>query len=87
MVSSKNTIANAAITALEQHGSPMLVEEIYNFIVLNNVYQFKAKKPLSVLKSEIRKRTVGISTGASSQVKFFQLMSDGTFWLKDKSLS
>ncbi|SKA13804.1 restriction system protein [Chitinophaga eiseniae] len=80
------TICQAATAVLINANRPMLAQDIYNGITDGALYQFKAKNPLSVLKSELRKHSVGVDSPLQSGVKYFQLLDDGTFWIKDKPL-
>lgn len=73
------TIVEAAREAIRRHGSPMTVEEILQRINADNLFAFKASKPRSVLKTQIRRHCVGIDTRASSDRKVFQEQSSGRY--------
>jgi len=75
----KQTICTAAIETLKTNGKVMRANEIYDFIIKNNLYQFKAKDPLSILKSELRKHSAGITLAGKTGTKHFQLQKDGYY--------
>gem|GEM_PF-2960119 len=53
------TISEAAIEVLKQ-SQPRTIKQIYEIIVKQNLYVFKAAQPLGVLASEIRSRCEGV---------------------------
>lgn len=75
----KQTICTAAIETLRTNGKAMRASEIYDFIIKNNLYQFKAKEPLNILKSELRKHSEGITLTGKSGTKHFQIQKDGSY--------
>lgn len=79
----KHTICTAAIDTLKTNGKAMRANEIYDFIIKNHLYQFKAKEPLSILKSELRKHSEGIELAGKSGNKYFVFQKDKTYSLKD----
>jgi restriction system protein len=81
----KHTITTAAIEVLTRIGKPRSAEEIYSSIIQQNLYQFKAKEPLSILKSELRKHSEGIELKGKSGTKYFVFQKDKTYMLKDKT--
>lgn len=82
-----STICQAAIMVLTEAQKPLFPQEIYIAILGNALYDFKAKNPLGVLKSELRKHSVGVNVPLQGQLKYFQLLDDGSFWIKDKPLT
>jgi hypothetical protein len=53
------TIADAAKDALQKLGKPATVGEIHQEIVKRKLFTFKAKDPVSILGSALRRRTEG----------------------------
>lgn len=53
----KMTISEAAQKVLAESGSAIHVDEIYNRIIKENLYEFKAKDPKAVLKRTIRQHS------------------------------
>ena len=66
----KHTICGAAIVAINDNGKPMTAQAIYDYIIKNNLYDFKAKEPLSILKSELRKHTEGVNNSGRTSIKY-----------------
>lgn len=50
------TIVEAIKTVLKDKTTGMTASEIYDEIVLRNLYVFRAKKPIYVVNGEIRRR-------------------------------
>jgi hypothetical protein len=67
MTSMKTTIIQAAVKALAEIGRPATASEIYNYINANNLYDFKAKDPESVVKSALRRHSKEPAHAASKQ--------------------
>ena len=49
------TILDACVTVLKDHGDAMHAKDILNEINQKNLFTFKAKDPLGMLKSTLRK--------------------------------
>ena len=78
---SKHTICSAAIEALKNANKPLTINELFDFINSNNLYQFKAKQPINILKAALRKHTFGVSSKEKMGVSYFKLNSDGKYQL------
>jgi RNA polymerase sigma factor (sigma-70 family) len=79
----ERTIKDAAIEALILSGKPSTSKEIYDVISNGNLYEFKGKNPVSILKIEIMRQCEGICVTRSRQEKFFTIDDNGRFWLKN----
>jgi restriction system protein len=55
----KPTILDVCASVLEQKRQPMTAEELYEEILRRNLYEFKAKSPLNVLRSTLREHVRG----------------------------
>jgi hypothetical protein len=77
----KHTICSAAIESLNKASRPLSINELFESINSNNLYQFKAKNPISILKSTMRKHTEGVVTKESKGISHFRLNSDGKYQL------
>ena len=77
----KKTIHQVAVDTLKANGRPMLSKEIYDFIILHDLYQFKAENPFDVLNKVIRKHCEGIDFPSAKKQKYFQLTSDRKYWI------
>ena len=67
----KNTIIGAALEVLRSANGTMSMQEIYREIVEKSLYTFHAQNPLSVLRVELRKHSVGIDFPTASKKKYF----------------
>lgn len=79
----KRTIREAAIEALKRSGKPLPVNKIYDLIIEKDLYRFNAENPRNIVNGEIRRHCVGIEFPTAKTDKDFQILIDGTFWLKD----
>jgi restriction system protein len=68
------TIVEAIKTVLRNSNKPLTHKEIYEKIIENDLYSFKAKKPLSVVNSEIRRYCYGLNFPSASKNKFFNVI-------------
>jgi hypothetical protein len=71
------TIADAAQKALKSLNRPASIKEVYAVIEKEQLFQFKAKDPVGVLSSSIRKHTKGSKTLRGSPI--FEQVAKGTF--------
>ena len=53
------TMLKVALTVLKKTNSPLSAEEIYSQIQKEKLFTFNAKDPLSILKAQLRKNTLG----------------------------
>ncbi len=79
----KFTIKQAAIEVLKQEKCPLTIKEIYNRIIQKDLYHFKAEKPLSIVRIEVRRHCIGINFPSASPTKYFTILNDGRYWIKD----
>ena len=75
----KMTIYEAARQVMLEAGKPLSTREIYDFIINMRLYEFKARDPISVLRSTIRSRTENINNPSSNPVRYFRLVEGGKF--------
>ena len=68
---SERTIVDAALEVLKSAKSTMSIQEIYQEIVNRSLYVFHAQDPLSVVRVELRKHSVGIDFPTASKKKYF----------------
>jgi hypothetical protein len=55
----RTTIIDACVTTLQEASKPLAPGEIYRRIIDKELFEFKAKDPLSILRSSIRKHLRG----------------------------
>lgn len=75
------TIWEAASIVLEEERAPLHVHEIYERILAHNLYNFKAKNPLHVLRGEIRRHCDNLSFPSAHKNKYFVRVVDGRYAL------
>jgi restriction system protein len=61
------TMLEASIKVLTQAGVPLSAQEIYELIVKGNLFTFGAKKPISVLQSQLRQNCAEFSGKTASK--------------------
>ena len=66
-----HTIASAALDVLESTSQSMSKEEIYGHIIERNLFNFEAKKPISVLNVELNRHCQGTDYSHASSNKIF----------------
>lgn len=74
------TIANAALKVLENAATPQNKEEIYANIVEEGLYQFCAKKPVSVLAVELHRHCLDTEYSNPALEPIFGKTHDGKFF-------
>lgn len=79
----KLTIREAVIAALMQSGKPLYAKDVYDFIVEHDLYQFNTEYPEGIVKVQIRRHCEGVEFPSAKPNKYFKILIDGTYWLKD----
>lgn len=79
----KRTIREAVIDALTRSGKPLYAKEIYNFIISHDLYRFNAENPEGIVKVEIRRHCEGVEFPTAKTNKYFKILLDGTYWIKE----
>ena len=77
-------IHQVAVDVLRLHGRPMTIQEIYAEIEQKQLYRFKAKSPLQILRAQLRRYCQGLDLPAAPAQKYFKLTEDGEFELLDR---
>lgn len=67
------TIVEAIKTVLEKSAEPMTASQIYESIISQGLYLFRAKSPVSVVVGEIRRRCKGLDFPTAHTVKAFEI--------------
>lgn len=75
-----HTIASAALEVLEATSQSMSKEEIYGHIIERNLFNFGAKKPISVLNVELNRHCKDTDYSHSALNKIFGKTSNGLFY-------
>ncbi len=79
----RNTISEAAIEALTRFGKPLSAKAIYDYIIEHDLYRFNAEDPENIVKISIRRHCEGVDFPSAKTTKFFKILLDGKYWIKD----
>jgi restriction system protein len=79
----RRTIREAVIEALHRKAKPLSAKDIYSFIIENDLYRFNAAEPSNIVKIEIRRHCEGVDFPTAKPDKYFQILNDGRYWIKD----
>ncbi|MBD2085550.1 restriction endonuclease [Trichocoleus sp. ST-U3] len=82
----KLTIVQAIAQIMRIAEKPLTVAEIYEQIIENNLYEFKADDPVQVVRSQLRRHCEGLDFPSALPNKYFVIVKDGKYWLKDSLL-
>lgn len=77
------TIKKAILEVLQKESRPLRVKEIYNRIIEDDLYRFKAQDPEHIVRTLLRRHSVNIDFPSAKKNKYFIFLDDGTFWIKD----
>ena len=80
------TIPDAARNVLLEAGKPLSVRDIYECIVERQLYDFRARDPISVVRSAVRSRTENIHNPSSKSIRLFRLVDGGKFLALDSPI-
>src|SRR5579859_250354 len=82
----RRTIREAAKEALLRAGRPLSANAIYDLIIEQDLYRFNAENPAGIVKIEIRRHCEGVEFPTAKPAKYFQILKDGTYWIKDLAI-
>lgn len=80
------TVRDAILKTFKDKGAPLTPKQIYDYIIEQNIYSFNTDQPLHVVKTRLRRDCDGLNFSASNKKKYFQLLSNGSYWLKGKPI-
>ena len=83
----RRTIREAIIEALKRSEKPLSAKDISNFIIEHDLYRFNAGNPENIVKVEIRRHCDGVEFPTAKPNKFFKILLNGTYWIKDVPVS
>ena len=69
----EKTIKDAVIEALKRSETPLSAAQVYDAIVKDDLYKFKAKAPQSLVTGELRRHCEGLNLKTSKPEKHFRL--------------
>lgn len=68
-----------------QAGRPMSASEIYESIKRQQLYNFKARDPLAIVRGQLRRYCAGVERRSGPVEKSFAMAADGKFTLLHRS--
>ena len=77
----KKAIHEIAMDIIKEHGRAMTAQEIYQVMVDRNLYQFNAKNPATVVRSQLRRHSRNNESKNKVGDGVFTMHSDGRFEL------
>lgn len=75
------TIAEAVVAVMREKERPLSPAEAYGAIVERQLYRFNTDDPVSVVRTQIRRRCVGLDFPSSLPKKLFRATNDGRYTL------
>lgn len=82
----KRTIPEAIVETFKKVDTPMFYMDIYDYIIAHDLYRFNADRPQDIVKASLRRHCVGLDFPSARNEKYFQILRDGTYWLKDRAI-
>lgn len=73
------TMLDAALKVLNKTNIPMSAEDIYNHICQENLFHFGAQDPLSILKAQLRKNSLGFNGKSAAKNPKLKQLEDKKF--------
>jgi restriction system protein len=80
------TINQSIIEVLKREGIPLFPKEIYNKIIEYDFYRFRAEFPENIVRIQLRRHCINLSFPTASPTKYFQMLEDKKYWLKDEQI-
>lgn len=77
------TINESIINVLKLVSKPLTAREIYNRITEYDYYKFRSEFPENIVRVQLRRHCINLNFPSSSPTKYFQLIKDKRYWLKD----
>lgn len=76
------TIKSAILQVLKRENGPLRVKEIYQKILEDDLYRFKAANPEHIVRTLLRRHSENLDFPTAKKTKHFVFLEDGTFWIK-----
>lgn len=73
------TVASVITEVLITAGRPMTAQEVYDEITAKNLYEFKAKSPIGIVRNALSRHSVQNTHACASKHKCFSQREDGRF--------
>jgi hypothetical protein len=78
----KKSIHEVAAGVMTEQKLPLTVDQLYHIIQAQCLYEFKAKNPKSVLRSQLRRHCENVMGTKQVSNPLFQVSADGRFHLR-----
>ncbi len=78
------TIIQAIKEVMQAEQKPMTAAKVHDAIVSAGLYSFNADKPVHVVQTQIRRHAKGLDFASSSNVKHFEILQNGKYYLLDQ---
>ena len=75
----KKSIHQVAADVIKEHGRAMTANEVYEAMKSNGLYEFKAKNPATVVRSQLRRHSRNVESKNKVGQGIFILTDDGKF--------
>lgn len=75
------TIKEAIIKILKESGKPLTLKVIYDLIIENDYYRFRAENPPNIVRTLVRRHCQGLDFPTASPKKYFQIIDDNYYQL------
>ncbi len=75
------TIHQVISEVLSKTGKPMAAKDIYDAIIREGLYNFRAKDPANIVRSQLRKHCENVKSAKGPEINYFRMTSDGLFEL------
>lgn len=84
----KNTLDDVIVRILESAVHALRVEEIYQQIIEDGLYNFKSSTPIHIVRTALRRSSDNLKFKSSKTKKLYSFLEDGSYILKkNKSIS
>ena len=75
------TITEAIKQVMLDHCGPMSVAEVYQAIIVANLYQFHSDNPVQIVRNQIRRHCEGLDFPSSAPAKLFKIEDKNTYFV------
>jgi hypothetical protein len=79
----KITIRQVIIDVLRAAGTPLNAQQIYDRIVEAKLYDFQAKNPYAIVRSQLRRNSVNVELQKGPNTRCFRVSPEGRFSLHE----
>ncbi len=81
MTMARRTVHSVIADVLRESGKPLTVQQIYDKIVEQSLYEFRAKDPYNIVRNQLKRHCVENTHSCAAKSKQFRTTPDGCFTL------